>query len=209
MTPHEGPSTSLPEVIGPSEFADMRPVRAKKWTCPLGARWFQWTCPPPAPGSTGHVPCESQGLDILGLCPVLACRGGHVQWVSANRTPNDVCGIPLELASPRFSFHRSGAAVSVVTNTIVETLISLGATNNWRFPVPEQPGAGEFIVYASSDGRQVVQLRAVAGTVWLSQAQLADLYGTTVPNISQLIARILADGEVTEATVNSEVNSSN
>ena len=30
MTPHEGPSTSLPEVFEPSEFADMHPARAKK-----------------------------------------------------------------------------------------------------------------------------------------------------------------------------------
>ncbi len=45
MTPHEGPSTSLPEVIEPSEFADMCLVRAKKWTCPLDAWWFQGTCP--------------------------------------------------------------------------------------------------------------------------------------------------------------------
>jgi hypothetical protein len=75
MTPHEGPSTSLPEVIEPSEFGDMRLVRAKKWTCPsvLG-------------GSKGHVPCEDQGLDIFGLCPVLVCWGGHVQLASANRS---------------------------------------------------------------------------------------------------------------------------
>jgi len=45
MTPHEGPSTSLPEVIEPSESADMCLAGAGKWTCPFGARRFQWTCP--------------------------------------------------------------------------------------------------------------------------------------------------------------------
>jgi hypothetical protein len=64
--------------------------------------------------------------------------------------------------------------------------------------------AGEFILYASAGGAQV-QLRAVDGTVWLTQAQLADLYGTSVVNIAQTIRRILADGEVTESTINSEL----
>ena len=52
-----------------------------------------------------------------------------------------------------------------------------------------EPG-GEVIVYRSPDGRSLVQLRAVAGTVWLAQAQIAALYDTSVPNIAQLIRRI-------------------
>jgi len=35
-----------------------------------------------------------------------------------------------------------------------------------------EPG-GEIIVYRSLDGQALVQLRAVGGTVWLTQAQLA------------------------------------
>jgi hypothetical protein len=66
--------------------------------------------------------------------------------------------------------------------------------------------SGELILYRADDGGSVVQLRAVDGTVWLTQAQLADLYGTSVPNIVQIIRRVLADGEVTEeATVHSEL----
>lgn len=66
--------------------------------------------------------------------------------------------------------------------------------------------AGELILYRSDDGGAVVQLRAVGGTVWLTQAQMAELYGTSVPNIAQTIRRVLADGEVDEAaTVNSEL----
>lgn len=64
---------------------------------------------------------------------------------------------------------------------------------------------GEVILYASADGQQVLQLRASDGTVWLSQAQLAELYGTSVPNVAQLIRRVLADGEVPESTINSEL----
>jgi len=65
--------------------------------------------------------------------------------------------------------------------------------------------AGEVILYRSDDGAAVVQLRAVDGTVWLTQAQMADLYGTSKQNIQQTIARVLADGEVGATTVNSEL----
>jgi hypothetical protein len=67
-----------------------------------------------------------------------------------------------------------------------------------------EPG-GEMIVYRSPDGGTRVQLRAVQGTVWLTQAQIAELYGTSVPNIVQIIRRVLDDGEVTRATLNSEL----
>ena len=67
-----------------------------------------------------------------------------------------------------------------------------------------EPG-GEVIVYRSPDGRSLVQLRAVAGTVWLAQAQIAALYDTSVPNIAQLIRRILEDGEASTTTINSEL----
>lgn len=66
-------------------------------------------------------------------------------------------------------------------------------------------GMGEFIVYRAPDGRTTVQLRAVEGTVWLTQSQMAELYGTSVPNINQLISRVREDGEVSEATIKSEL----
>ncbi|MCL2787254.1 MAG: hypothetical protein FWD59_01960 [Micrococcales bacterium] len=62
---------------------------------------------------------------------------------------------------------------------------------------------GEVIVYRR-EGASEVQLRAVGGTVWLSQRAMADLYATTVTNVNHIIARALEDGEVTEATIDSE-----
>ena len=63
---------------------------------------------------------------------------------------------------------------------------------------------GELIVYRRPSGA-AVQLRTGGRTVWLPQREIADLYGTTIPNINQIIGRILADGELTEATINSEL----
>ena len=65
--------------------------------------------------------------------------------------------------------------------------------------------ADELIVYRHADGLPAVQLRAREATVWLTQAEIADLYGTSTQNIDQITRRVLADEEVTEATINSEL----
>ncbi|MDL5159719.1 virulence RhuM family protein [Actinomycetospora termitidis] len=65
--------------------------------------------------------------------------------------------------------------------------------------------SGEIVVYTTPDGGPKVQLRAVGGTAWLSQTEIAHLYGTSVQNIDQIARRVLGDGEVTAATVNSEL----
>ncbi|MGH3614972.1 MAG: hypothetical protein ACRDRK_20740 [Pseudonocardia sp.] len=66
-----------------------------------------------------------------------------------------------------------------------------------------EPG-GELVVYRSDDGRTRVQLRAVAGTVWLAQTQIAELHDTSVSNVAHIVRRVLDDGEVSQATIDSE-----
>lgn len=63
---------------------------------------------------------------------------------------------------------------------------------------------GEVILYHAEDGVHV-QLRASGGTVWLTQTEISRLYGSSPQNIQQTIARVLADGEVDESTINSEL----
>jgi len=58
--------------------------------------------------------------------------------------------------------------------------------------------SGELILYTSPDGAARIQLRAVEGTVWLTQAQMADLFQTTPQAITQLIASIYEDAELVE-----------
>lgn len=60
---------------------------------------------------------------------------------------------------------------------------------------------GEIILYTSPDGQARIELRAMDGTVWLSQAEMAILFDTTPQNITQHIKAIVAEGELTlEAT---------
>ncbi|MEV5407466.1 virulence RhuM family protein [Thermopolyspora sp. NPDC052614] len=63
---------------------------------------------------------------------------------------------------------------------------------------------GGFVLYRTEDGRSHIQFRAVGGTVWLSQAQMAELFDTGVPNINKHIASILDDGELTNATISQQ-----
>ncbi len=63
-------------------------------------------------------------------------------------------------------------------------------------------GGGELLLYTTPDGQANIQLRALDGTVWLSQLELAELFQTSVPNINIHIRNILAEGELTaEATI--------
>ena len=63
-------------------------------------------------------------------------------------------------------------------------------------------GQGEIIVYQAADGLTRVDVRFEGDTVWLTQAQLVDLYHSSKANISEHIKHILEEGELTEeATV--------
>lgn len=61
--------------------------------------------------------------------------------------------------------------------------------------------SSELILYNTEDGVTVVQLTARDGTVWLSQAQIADLFEATKQNISLHIRNILDEGELDEVSV--------
>ena len=54
----------------------------------------------------------------------------------------------------------------------------------------------EMILYQNEDGLTRVQLRVVAGSVWLSQIEIAELFATTKQNVSLHVANILKEGEL-------------
>ncbi|MFT4099817.1 MAG: virulence RhuM family protein [Burkholderiaceae bacterium] len=56
----------------------------------------------------------------------------------------------------------------------------------------------ELVLYATEDGSAQFFLRAEDGTVWLSQAELAELFQTSTPNINIHIKNVLDEGELTE-----------
>lgn len=54
---------------------------------------------------------------------------------------------------------------------------------------------GEMIIYTTDDGKAKITLRGMDGTVWLTQAQMAELFDTSTQNITQHIKNILDDDE--------------
>ena len=60
---------------------------------------------------------------------------------------------------------------------------------------------GEIIIYQSEDGLTHIDVRIEDETVWLTQAQLVELYQTSKSNISEHIKHIFEEGELVEDSV--------
>ena len=60
---------------------------------------------------------------------------------------------------------------------------------------------GEIILYRTEDGQTEIQLRDVDGTVWLTQAQMSDLFDTSKQNISLHLNNVISDGELASDSV--------
>lgn len=59
----------------------------------------------------------------------------------------------------------------------------------------------ELILYRTEDGKAEVRLRAEDGSVWLTQAEIAELFSTTKQNVSLHAANVLKEGELAEDSV--------
>lgn len=62
----------------------------------------------------------------------------------------------------------------------------------------ESPPSSDLILYQTEDGKTRIQCRFEDESLWLTQAQMADLLQTTPQNITQHIKAIYGEGELTE-----------
>lgn len=63
---------------------------------------------------------------------------------------------------------------------------------------------GHFLVYVDANGAARIDVRFDGETVWLTQAQLAELFGTTPQNITQHIKAIYDEGELDRASTHQD-----
>lgn len=63
----------------------------------------------------------------------------------------------------------------------------------------EPPSKSELVLYQTEDGRTRIQCRFEADTVWMTQAQMAELFQTTPQNVTLHLKAIFAEGELAEA----------
>jgi hypothetical protein len=56
--------------------------------------------------------------------------------------------------------------------------------------------SSQFLVYQTEDGTLKIEVRFEGETVWLTQQRMAELFQTSLPNVSMHIRNIFADGEL-------------
>ena len=66
--------------------------------------------------------------------------------------------------------------------------------------VPKESG-GEFLLYQTEDGRIRIETRMLEETVWLTQDQMAQLFGKAKSTINEHIKNIFKEGELVEEQV--------
>ena len=61
---------------------------------------------------------------------------------------------------------------------------------------PNPPEHGQLLVYSAENGQLKIDVRLEGETAWLTQAHMANLFQTTIPNISMHLRNIYAEGEL-------------
>ena len=61
------------------------------------------------------------------------------------------------------------------------------------------PENSEIIIYQTDDGKTRIEVRMENETVWLMQAQMAELFEVTVPTINEHLKGIYAEAELAAA----------
>ena len=64
---------------------------------------------------------------------------------------------------------------------------------------PNYKSNSEIVLYQTEDGQTRIQCRFEQESVWMTQALMAELFQTSVPNVNLHIKNILAEGELAEA----------
>jgi len=54
----------------------------------------------------------------------------------------------------------------------------------------------EIVLYQMEDGRTRLEVKLENETVWLTQNQMAELFQTTIPNVSMHIRNLFSEGEL-------------
>ena len=66
---------------------------------------------------------------------------------------------------------------------------------------PNLPAKGQFLVYQAEDGQVKIDVRLHGETAWLTQAHMAELFQTTIPNVNMHLRNIFAEGELQAESV--------
>src|SRR5258708_3040118 len=65
--------------------------------------------------------------------------------------------------------------------------------------MPDETPKSSIVLYRTEDGRTRIQCRFEDETIWLTQAQIAELFQVTVPTVNEHLKGIFAEGELEHA----------
>jgi hypothetical protein len=65
-------------------------------------------------------------------------------------------------------------------------------------------GEGKIIIYSTEDGQAKIEVKLDNETVWLSQKQMAELFGCSVDNVALHLKNIYTEGELKEKRTSEE-----
>ncbi len=71
------------------------------------------------------------------------------------------------------------------------------------YQLQKKANKGELIIYESADNQAQVEVKFEKETVWLTQQQIADVFGTQRPAITKHLNNIFKSGELKENVVSS------
>jgi hypothetical protein len=66
---------------------------------------------------------------------------------------------------------------------------------------PVKPNQPDIVLYQTEDGKTRIQVHFAGETAWLTQSQMAELFQTSIPNISMHVRNIFREGELCEESV--------
>ena len=64
--------------------------------------------------------------------------------------------------------------------------------------IPGKSPGGELLLYQTTDGRTRLECRFDEGTIWLSQALIAELFQISIPNVNIHLKNLFEEGELSE-----------
>lgn len=62
--------------------------------------------------------------------------------------------------------------------------------------MPQQKAAGQVVLFQAADGKVSLDVRLEAGTGWLSQAQMAELFDREYAVITRHVGNVFREGEL-------------
>jgi hypothetical protein len=101
----------------------------------------------------------------------------------------------------RISYWLKGIAKSRVAKPKVRQ--NFRSTEKLRVAVSQRSinGGGEVVLYEAPDGQIRLDVRLEQDTVWLTQAQMAELFGKNVRTVSEHVTNIFKEKELDESSV--------